>query len=71
MAITYRRLTDEDLDAFIEMRIRQLREEGATEDIDLAPALKDYGISLLFALLLGLWAYGIAKKNGKEIIFYL
>ena len=36
-----------------------------------APALKDYGISLLFALLLGLWAYGIAKKNGKEIIFYL
>ena len=24
------------------MRINQLREEGATEDIDLAPALKDY-----------------------------
>ena len=42
MAITYRRLTDEDLDAFIEMRIRQLREEGATEDVDLVPALKDY-----------------------------
>ena len=42
MAITYRRLTDGDLDAFIEMRIRQLREEGATEDVDLVPALKDY-----------------------------
>ena len=42
MAITYRRLTDGDLDAFIEMRICQLREEGATEDVDLVPALKDY-----------------------------
>ena len=42
MAITYRRLTDGDLDAFIEMRIRQLREEGATEDVDPVPALKDY-----------------------------
>ena len=42
MAITYRRLTDEDLDTFIAMRIRQLREEGATEDVDLVPALKDY-----------------------------
>ena len=26
------------LDTFIQMRIRQLREEGATEDIDLVPA---------------------------------
>ena len=31
-----------ELDTFIHMRIRQLREEGATEDIDLAPALLDY-----------------------------
>ncbi len=30
------------MDIFIEMRIRQLREEGAKEDIDLVPALKDY-----------------------------
>ena len=42
MAITYRRLMREDLDTFIEMRIRQLREEGAREEIDLVPALKDY-----------------------------
>ncbi|MBR3248103.1 MAG: GNAT family N-acetyltransferase [Clostridiales bacterium] len=42
MAITYRKLTEEDLDAFISMRIVQLREEGATEDIDLVPALRDY-----------------------------
>ncbi len=42
MAITYRRLMREDLDTFIGMRIRQLREEGAREEIDLVPALKDY-----------------------------
>jgi GNAT superfamily N-acetyltransferase len=42
MTIEYRRLTAKELDIFIEMRINQLREEGATEDIDLRPALKDY-----------------------------
>ena len=40
--ITYQKLTGKELDTFIQMRIRQLREEGATEDIDLAPALRDY-----------------------------
>ncbi len=40
--ITYQRLTENELDTFIRMRIRQLREEGAKEDIDLVPALKDY-----------------------------
>ena len=40
--ITYQELTDKELNTFIQMRIRQLREEGATEDIDLAPALRDY-----------------------------
>lgn len=42
MKIQYRKLTSGDLDPFIQMRISQLREEGATEDIDLAPSLKDY-----------------------------
>lgn len=42
MAITYRKLTAADLDTFISMRINQLREEGAAENIDLVPALKDY-----------------------------
>ena len=42
MAITYRKLTAADLDTFISMRITQLREEGAAENIDLVPALKDY-----------------------------
>ena len=42
MAIVYRKLTDDELDVFITMRIRQLREEGAKEEIDLEPALKDY-----------------------------
>ena len=40
--VIYRKLTLSDLDTFIRMRITQLREEGATEDIDLEPALKDY-----------------------------
>lgn len=40
--IAYQKLTKKELDTFIQMRIRQLREEGATEDIDLVPALQDY-----------------------------
>lgn len=40
--MTYRKLTAEDLDPFIRMRIAQLREEGAREELDLVPALKDY-----------------------------
>ena len=42
MEITCRKLTEKDLDVFIRMRIAQLREEGAKEDVDLAPPLKDY-----------------------------
>ena len=42
MAILYQKLTNNELDTFIQMRINQLREEGAKEDIDLVPALKDY-----------------------------
>ena len=40
--IEYRRLEKKDLDEFIKIRINQLREEGATEDFDLKPALVDY-----------------------------
>ena len=40
--ITYQKLTSGQIDTFIKMRIKQLREEGATEDIDLVPALQDY-----------------------------
>ncbi|MBQ7945015.1 MAG: GNAT family N-acetyltransferase [Lachnospiraceae bacterium] len=42
MNIEYKKLTFSELDTFIDMRINQLREEGAKEDIDLKPALKDY-----------------------------
>ena len=42
MNITFRKLTEEDLGQFIRMRISQLREEGATEETDLTPALMDY-----------------------------
>lgn len=42
MKIEYRKLTKKELPIFIQMRINQLREEGATEDFDLTPALNDY-----------------------------
>lgn len=42
MGIDYKRLTDDRVGEFIALRIAQLREEGAKEDIDLAPALKGY-----------------------------
>jgi GNAT superfamily N-acetyltransferase len=42
MEFTFRKLKENDLERFISLRISQLREEGATEDLDLAPALMDY-----------------------------
>ena len=42
MNILYRKLTENDLETFISMRINQLREEGATDEMDLSPALMDY-----------------------------
>ena len=42
MTISYQRLTDSRLEQFIKMRVNQLREEGAQEDIDLVPALRNY-----------------------------
>lgn len=40
--IKYRKLTPEDVETFIELRIRQLVEEGAEETVDLRPYLRDY-----------------------------
>ena len=42
MSIVFRKLTENDLGTFIRMRITQLREEGAAENLDLVPALEDY-----------------------------
>jgi GNAT superfamily N-acetyltransferase len=42
MLMNYRKLTKDDLETFIGMRITQLREEGATEDVDLRAPLMDY-----------------------------
>ncbi len=42
MPINYRKLTKDDLETFIGMRITQLREDGATEDVDLRAPLMDY-----------------------------
>lgn len=40
--IKYRKLTPEDVETFIELRICQLVEEGAEETVDLRPYLRDY-----------------------------
>ena len=40
--ITYKKLTENEVDELIRLRILQLREEGAKEDIDLVPNLKDF-----------------------------
>ena len=40
--IEYKRLTKSNIDTFARLRIGQLREEGATGDEDLLPALLDY-----------------------------
>ena len=42
MNIHYQKLTEKELNTFIQMRITQLREEGAAEKTDLVPALQDY-----------------------------
>lgn len=64
MEIEYRKLTEDDLDIFIEMRIHQLREEGAKEDIDLKPALRDYYHRHMAD---GTFVSWVAVDNGKII----
>ena len=64
MGIKYRKLKEKDLDIFIEMRINQLREEGANEDIDLRPALRDYYMRHMKD---GSFVSWIAEDEGKII----
>lgn len=64
MAILYKKLTNNELDIFIKMRIDQLREEGAKEDIDLEPALKSYYQRHMAD---GTFISWIAVDNGKII----
>ncbi|MDO4467353.1 MAG: GNAT family N-acetyltransferase [Bacillota bacterium] len=42
MPIVYKKLTVQEIPVFIEMRIAQLREEGAQEQLDLKPNLEAY-----------------------------
>lgn len=44
MVVEYRKLTELDLDIFMEMRMLQLQEEGAEATFDLKPYLQDYYI---------------------------
>lgn len=40
--ITYRKMRDKDINIFVQMRVHQLREEGAKQEIDLEPYLQNY-----------------------------
>lgn len=60
----YRRLTPDDLDIFITMRINQLREEGAKDDTDLRPALLDYYTRHMAD---GTFVSWLAVENGKIV----
>ena len=40
--IKYEKLTENRIDTVVRLRIRQLRDEGATEDFDLVPNLQDF-----------------------------
>lgn len=64
MTVSYQKLTNNELDIFIKMRIEQLREEGATEDIDLVPALKSYYQRHMAD---GTFISWLAVNNGKII----
>ncbi len=64
MTILYQKLTETELPTFIDMRIQQLREEGATEDIDLKPTLYDYYQRHLKD---GTFVSWLALDNGKII----
>ncbi len=64
MPIAFQKLTDKELDIFIKMRIEQLREEGAEEDIDLEPALRDYYQRHMSD---GSFVSWIAVDNGKIV----
>ena len=64
MSIEYKKLINNELDTFIALRIRQLREEGAKEDIDLTKALRDYYIRHLSD---GTFVSWLALDKGKII----
>ena len=68
--IIYKKLTEKELDTFIQMRINQLREEGATEDIDLTPALKDYYKSHMFDGTFVSWLALLVETVGKKIYMH-
>jgi GNAT superfamily N-acetyltransferase len=64
MSIYYKKLTENEVDKFIELRIKQLREEGATEEFDLVPELKDYYIRHLADGTFVSWL----AMDGEEIV---
>ena len=64
MNLIYRRLTINDLDTFINMRINQLQEEGAKPIFDLKPQLLEYYTKHLQD---GTFVSWIATDNNKIV----
>lgn len=64
MGIRFRKLTEKDLDVFIQLRIKQLKEEGAEADLDLGPYLRDYYTRHLNDHTFVSW---VAEDDGKII----
>lgn len=64
MAVTFQKLTLDQIDEFISIRLRQLREEGATEKSDLSPALLDYYTRHMHD---GTFVSWVAMDNGRII----
>ena len=70
--LEFRRLSEDDLPSFIEMRLAQLLEEGASEDADLRPALRDYYVRHLaddtFVSWLALDGNRIVGTSGLSVV---
>jgi len=62
--VQYRKLEQPDVEQFITMRINQLREEGAKEELDLRPSLEDYYRRHLAD---GTFVSWLAVENGRII----
>lgn len=72
MEIVFRKLIQDDLDVFIEMRIKQLQEEGAEPTLDLKPQLYKYYTKHLedntFVSWLAIYDRKIVGTSGMSIV---
>lgn len=72
IGLEFHRLSEDDLPSFIEIRLAQLLEEGASENVDLRPALGDYYVRHLaddtFVSWLALDGNRIVGTSGLSVV---